>query len=204
MRRSGIFPWAALVACIGPGCAGESSAPAPEEPIPVAGAPAAQAPSTSAAGEAPSDELKFEGIRFTLPQGWKRVPIPPEKQGFIDAQLQIQAAGEELTLTLSSIGGGIDANVARWRTQFDSPPDAPPVVELIDVAGRQATWVDLRGTFRASVGNAAAPRSGWRMLGVGIPLEPRDFYLKLIGPEEAVEAVRADLRRFLESARLSP
>jgi hypothetical protein len=40
------------------------------------------------------------------------------------------------------------------------------------------------------------------MLGVAIAGKTRDFYLKLVGPREAVAEVRDDFRAFVRSARL--
>jgi hypothetical protein len=186
------------VACLG--CGGERETAQRDAPIPTVPVPGT-GPEKSAAA---SPELKFDGIRFTLPAGWKQVDVPPEKRGFIDAQVLVPAAGQELTLTLSSIGGGIEANVTRWKSQFSSGPSERPLIDAIDIGGRKATWVDLRGSFRASPGMAAESQSGWRMLGVGIPLEQRDFYLKLAGPAEAVEAAREEFREFVNTARLVP
>jgi hypothetical protein len=192
-----------LVIVIG-GCGGSRQAPA-DKPIDIVGAP-----NTAKSGERSAiegsngklQELKFDRIQFTAPAGWKQVDIPPEKRNFIDGQLSIPVDGETLTLTLSSIGGGIDANVERWKTQFEPGPDAKPVVEPIDVGNRKGTWVDLQGTFQGSMG-AGGPQSGWRMLGVCIPDEPRDFYLKLTGPAATVEKVRQPLRDFVATARFT-
>jgi hypothetical protein len=192
-------------ACLG--CGGPVDSTRRDAPIPTVPAREAKSPSHAAGpqdGGAPSKELKFDGIGFTLPAGWKQVAIPPEKQGFIDAQILVSAAGQELTLTLSSIGGGIEANVARWKTQFSSSATDQQLVDKIEVSGRRATWVDLSGTFRAAPGMAQGSQADWRMLGVGIPLEPRDFYLKLTGPAEAVEAAREEFREFVTNARFAP
>lgn len=140
-------------------------------------------------------ELEFDGIEFTAPAGWKQVPIPAEKRGFIDAQVLVPAGDEELVLTLSSIGGGIDSNIERWKSQFVMEPGGIPVVEPIDIGSKRGKWVDLRGTFQGEPGK--------RMLGVCIPAEPRDFYLKLTGPADAVEKVREPLRSFVATARFS-
>jgi hypothetical protein len=155
----------------------------------------------SANAAATSQQLKFDGIEFTAPADWNQVSIPPEKKGFIDAQLMIPAGGDELALTLSSIGGGIDANVERWKTQFEMDGGSKPIIEPIDIGGRKGTWVDLAGTFQSSIGGKPGPHPNSRMLGVGIPAEPRDFYLKVTGPAEAVEKVREPLREFVATAR---
>jgi hypothetical protein len=41
------------------------------------------------------------------------------------------------------------------------------------------------------------------MIGVGIPLGQRDFFLKLTGPGDSVAAIRDDFRTFVKSAKLN-
>jgi hypothetical protein len=158
-------------------------------------------PSATKRAQTGSRELKFDGISFTAPAGWKEVDIPPEKQGFIDAQFLVPTGDQELTLTLSSAGGGIESNVDRWKTQFQMAPGTNPIVEPIDVGTQKGTWVDISGTFSGGMAGKGGVQTGWRMLGVGIPAKPRDFYLKLTGPAEAVEKAREPLRAFASTAR---
>jgi hypothetical protein len=148
-------------------------------------------------------EKTFEGIRFSVPAGWKEVELAPAQQGFIDARFQIPTAHGDVTLTCSSNAGGIDTNVRRWVGQFHPPAGKRPVIEELDVGGRKATWVDLQGEFDAGpMAGAAGPASPIeRMLGVAIPLGARDFYLKLTGGDAAVSDVRTAFREFARDAR---
>jgi len=58
----------------------------------------------------------------------------------------------DLAVFGTNIGGGSDANVARWRKQF-STPDGQPVAddafhrEVLDVNGLKITFVDVTGQF---------------------------------------------------------
>jgi hypothetical protein len=148
-------------------------------------------------------EKTFEGIRFSVPAGWKEVELAPAQQGFIDARFQIPTPHGDVTLTCSSNAGGIDTNVRRWVGQFHPPAGKRPVIEEVDVGGRKATWVDLQGEFDAGpMAGAAGPASPIdRMLGVAIPLGARDFYLKLTGSDAAVSDVRTAFREFARDAR---
>ncbi|MGE3315133.1 MAG: hypothetical protein AB7O26_08440 [Planctomycetaceae bacterium] len=199
-----IWCYPLFVVAVLAGCAAETTKPA-DKPIEyVGGKNDAAGKGNPASGETASQQpqqLKFEGIEFTVPAGWKQVPIPSEKKGFIDGQLMIPAGGEEVALTLSSIGGGIEANVERWKSQFELEADSKPVVESIDIGGRKGTWVDLSGTFTSAIGGKPGPHPKSRMLGVGIPVEPREFYLKVTGPADAVAKVREPLREFVATAR---
>jgi hypothetical protein len=145
---------------------------------------------------------EFDGIRFMVPEHWQDVDLTPAQLGFIDARFLIPVDGNQLQLTLSSMGGGIDLNVQRWVGQFQLPAGDRPSIEKLSIGPTSATWVDLSGTFRSAVSSNGGAKQNWRMLGVAIPRKPRDFYLKLTGPHEAVDKVRDELRRFVQSAEI--
>ena len=149
-------------------------------------------------------EKSFEGIRFSVPAGWKEVELSAAQQGFIDARFQIPTPHGDVTLTCSSNAGGIDTNIRRWVGQFHSPAGKGPVRGELDVGGKTATWVDLQGEFDAgpmAAANTASAAPIDRMLGVAIPLGSRDFYLKLTGSDAAVSDVREAFREFARDAR---
>jgi hypothetical protein len=149
-------------------------------------------------------EKSFEGIRFSVPAGWKEVELSGAQQGFIDARFQIPTPHGEVTLTCSSNAGGIETNVRRWVGQFHPPTGKRPVMGELDVAGKKATWVDLQGEFDAgpmAAANTAPTAPIERMLGVAIPLGSRDFYLKLTGSDAAVSDVREAFRQFARDGR---
>ena len=149
-------------------------------------------------------EKSFDGIRFSVPAGWKEVELSAAQQGFIDARFQIPTPHGDVTLTCSSNAGGIDTNIRRWVGQFHSPAGKGPVTGELDVGGKKATWVDLQGEFDAgpmAAANTASTAPIERMLGVAIPLGTRDFYLKLTGSDAAVSDVREAFRKFARDAR---
>lgn len=194
----------ALICC---GCDDSQKQPQAEDvPIPLApSAPGANARPGNQAARRPAGpyDKQFDGIRFTVPAGWKEVELTARQQGFIDARFLVPADGTELQLTCSSTGGGIEANVDRWIGQFRLPPGDKPDVDTILIDGTKATWVDLRGTYEPGMIGSAGPQQNQRMLGVAVPNTPRDFYLKLLGPREAVAEVYDEFREFARSGRLT-
>ena len=168
------------------------------------GKPAGQAAAGAVINTGPFEKT-LPGIRFSVSEGWKEIELSSqEKQMRItNARFLIPAADEEVGLTFSFVGGGIDGNVKRWEGQFQLPAGEVPRVETIRVSGLEATWVDLRGTFQARVGENPGPHPNWRMIGVAVPMKPRDLYLKLTGPREAVAEVSAAFRTFVAGARLT-
>jgi hypothetical protein len=110
------------------------------------------------------DSLRFaEGeVKWTLPEGWHE-----EKAGSADryATLCIGKAEPHLELTVTRLegeGGGVLANVNRWRGQMGLEPlaesELPRQTERRDVAGTPVTVVSLEGPRRPSSGPAMGSR----------------------------------------------
>jgi len=212
-RRHGAVAWrvTALLVLLS-GC--DSSQPSrPADPPIQSVAPHASATSSANAPASAADqktlrtgpfEKSFDGIRFSVPAGWKEVELSPAQQGFIDARFQIPTPHGDVTLTCSSNASGIETNVRRWVGQFHSPAGKRPVTGELDVGGKKATWVDLQGEFDAgpmAAANTAPTAPVERMLGVAIPLGSRDFYLKLTGGDAAVSDLREAFRQFARDGR---
>ncbi|HET6328289.1 MAG TPA: hypothetical protein VFG04_26645 [Planctomycetaceae bacterium] len=198
----------ALVSGCDSGDASHVAAP-PVPSVAPSASPATVANAHPAAGDQKSlrtgpFEKTLDGIRLSIPAGWKEVELSPAQQGFIDARFQIPTAHGDVTLTYSSNGGGIETNVRRWVGQFHSPAGKQPVIGDLDIGGKKATWVDLQGEFDAgpmAAANAGSAPPVDRMLGVAIPLGSRDFYLKLTGSDAAVSDIRDAFRQFARDAR---
>jgi hypothetical protein len=199
------------------GCGGDESAVRQDPPVQVTtpespakdGIPAHATPINGGAAATPKVvktgpfDKSFEGIHFSIPDGWDEVENPTPD--FIDARFQIPTSHGPVKLTFSSNPGGVDVNIKRWIGQFQLPPDKQPTVGDLKVDGVSARWVDLRGEFTGG-GMGGVPVSSGpveRMLGVAIPLGARDFYLKLTGTDAAVSEVRDAFREFVRSARFS-
>ncbi len=183
------------------GCDSDQTGSKTDLPVPEA-EPLSSSSTKPGNAEAQGTGLKeFDGIRFQIPEGWEQVTLSPAQQGLITASFRMPQAGNEIKLTLSSVGGGIDANLQRWVGQFQLPPGEAPRQETIRVDHVDAVWLDLRGTFDSGPAFDSAAESGMRMIGVAIPRAPRDFYLKLTGPREQLLKVEEEFRDFVKSAR---
>lgn len=190
----------ALSACCGVwlvGCGSSSPAPADDPPVPVTvrEEPAAK---TDVDPAAPA-EVTVSGFRLQVPAGWRQAELTPAQQGFVDARFEIPALGDDVKLTLSTIGGGVDANIERWIGQVRMPEGATPITESFEVDGIPVTWIDLSGEFS---GMQQTPQADWRMLGAAFAGGPRDFYIKLTGPASAVGQIEDEFRGFVKSVRL--
>jgi hypothetical protein len=180
------------------GCSAEP--PTADPPVPVAASSTDDGPSESSASAEGGEEsvAHVSGFTFVLPAGWRQAELTPEQQGFVDARFEIDGHGDDVRLTMSTTSGGVEANVERWLGQFQQEPGSLPVQESLEVDGTTVTWVDVSGEYR---GMGGPPQSGWRMLAAAFHGDPRDFYVKLTGPEEALAELEAPFRKFIESAQ---
>ncbi|QDT27061.1 hypothetical protein Enr10x_23750 [Gimesia panareensis] len=193
-----------LLICLLPclfGCGSGSSESTTDPPIPEAEPVNTTGSGTHEPQQTAAGVKEFDGIQFEVPAGWKQVPLSPAQRGMISASFQIPEAGDGVRLTLSSVGGGVEANLERWRGQFQLPPGEKPIQKTIRVDGVETIWLDLRGTFDTGPSLRGAAESGMRMIGVAIPRSPRDFYLKLTGPREQLLKAEPEFEAFLKSAR---
>ena len=157
--------------------------------------PIVDAPESSTA----ADERKaFDGLKFIVPASWKEVQLSQFQMGIISAKFEMPDAGSDVTLTLSRSGGGLEANLDRWKGQVTNKTREE--TETVTVAGTEATLIDMEGRFAAGFGRE--PQDGWRMLGVIVPLPDQGYFMKLTGPSDQVEAVEEDFRTFVKSAVL--
>jgi hypothetical protein len=170
--------------------------------------PIAKAPALEAVSESPTkkdDKPKTEpyeatvaGFKFTVPADWQE---QPPKSQFVLGEFSIPGEGGPARLTLSSAGGGIEANVERWRGQFNPGPNDPePRESEITLDGNKGTLVELAGTY-TDMFSGGTPNRSWRMLGVAVPMGPTNYFVKLTGPAAILTARREEFVKFVESAR---
>jgi hypothetical protein len=134
-----------------------------------------------------------------LPAGWKEVP-PTQ---FLIAKYVIQGSGNskaEVSVSmLAGTGGGVMANITRWRGQLGLPPlseeDFSKSAQSINVAGVQATMVDMTG---ADKGGKSA-----RMIGIIVPQADQTWFYKLMGDPQIVEQQKDAFTKFIQTAKFS-
>jgi len=102
---------------------------------------------------------------------------------------------------LGGLGGGVAANLNRWRRQVGADPlSEAALADLpgITVLGQSVPLLDVEGTFQ---GMSGAARADSRLLGTVVPAEGRTFFIKMVGPSAEVAAQREAFVAFCESLR---
>ena len=134
---------------------------------------------------------------WIVPAGWQE----GELAQFLIARYVIKGSGDATaTVNVSQLagdGGGLLANVNRWRKQLGVVPITEAdlaKIATIDASGAKATLVEISGTD---------PRSGQpaRLVGVVLPLGGQTWFYKLTGDAGVVAAQKAALIQFVQSAK---
>lgn len=169
----------------------------------VAKAPALESETAKSAPKSPAEKSELRdstvgGFTFKVPGDWEE---KPPKSDFLLGEFTIPGEAGPARLTLSSARGGIEANLDRWRGQIQTgPKDTPASQTEIQFDGRDATLIELTGTYSDMFGGGA-PNKNSKLLGVAAALGEADFFVKMTGPAETVTARRDEFLKFVASAR---
>jgi hypothetical protein len=150
-------------------------------------------------GVAPASSSDSGKPIWIVPPDWHEMP-PSE---FLVAKFSIAGAdGAAAQVNVSSLageGGGLLANVNRWRGQLGLPPvaqedDFSKMVSSFDVGGGSAQVVDFTGTD-SKTGKPA------RLVGAVVPQNGQTWFYKLMGDEQVVAQQKDAFIKFIQSAK---
>jgi len=134
---------------------------------------------------------------WTVPAGWAEGQLAQ----FLVARYIIKGSGDAMAAVnvsqLAGDGGGLAANVNRWRKQLGLAPAADADLAnlpRIDASGGKATLVEFSGTD-ARTGKPAA------LVGVVLPVNGQSWFYKLMGDAEVVAAQKDAFIQFVQSAK---
>lgn len=155
--------------------------------------PAPPPESAASASSGQGNAYAGEQIRWVVPAGWVQRPA----SGMRYATL-VPPSGPEVTVTrLSGDGGGILANLNRWRGQVFLPPitaeQLPEQTQNLSLGGVTAVRVDVVGPQGRILGAMLSAPSG------------QTWFFKAQSPTpEAMDAIVSDFDQFLQTVRLVP
>ncbi|MDW8309008.1 MAG: hypothetical protein RMK20_06510 [Verrucomicrobiales bacterium] len=170
-------------------------------PIPTSGElPPGHPPLETAGSAGPARATSAAEVkpRWSVPEGWQEVPGGE----FLVAKFQIRGEGgaaADVNVSRSAgDGGGLAANVNRWRRQLGLEEMEPEAIaraarEVPGEAG-PAVLVELKGTD-ARTGKSAA------VVGAMVMRPGESWFYKLMGDPALVEAQKVAFETFVRSAR---
>jgi hypothetical protein len=155
------------------------------------------APAEMAAAPAAQNENQNATSIWTIPSGWQS--LPPSQ--FLLAEFAITGANgakaDVNVAELSGDGGGLLANLNRWRGQLGlgavAESDLPRITQSLNLPGATATLVDLTGTD-STTGKPA------RLIGAIVPLNGQTWFYKLMGDAQLVSQQKDTFTKFIQSA----
>jgi len=146
-------------------------------------------------GAAPGSETSRP--QWKVPAGWKEIPSGP----FLVAKFTVGDGKSATAVNVSTSagdGGGVLANVNRWRGQLGLPPwsetEARQQTREVALADGTATWVELSGTD-GRTGQAAT------VVGAIVPHGGQTWFYKLMGEAQTVAGQKSAFTRFVEEVK---
>ncbi len=128
-------------------------------------------------------------FQYDVPPGWEKVDQPGQFAA------ERYAAGKDVQVTLTPVGGGVAANINRWRKDIGLPPIGEAEIErslqAIEVAGVKSAYADID--------NRAGPAKENRTLGV---IMPTNWVIKMWGPRDQVGQQKNAFETFVKSFKL--
>lgn len=140
------------------------------------------------------------GLKWTAPKGWVSKGEAPMRA----AQYTVGEAECVVYFFGPGQGGTVEANIARWTSQFagtDGKP-APARVTKTTVHSLPVTRMDISGTYTASGGAAMTsqtPKTGNRMLAAIVEGPGGNLFIKFSGPVQSVTSQAAAFDALLAS-----
>ena len=136
------------------------------------------------------------GLHWTAPAGWKAGEPKPMRA----ATYQVSVAECVVYFFGQGQGGGVQANIDRWKGQFSQPAAAKTANRTIH--GLPVTTVEIEGSYAGMagpMGAPSAPKPGYRMLGAIIENAGGNIFLKFTGPTKTIAANQAKFEQLLSS-----
>jgi hypothetical protein len=154
-------------------------------------------PTTRAAAPKDDPPGPAKDVTYTMPKGWRAAESSP----FAIAKFQVGPADQAGTVTISALpgtGGGLAANISRWRNQVGLEPleeaEVLKTTREMKVDGMRGHVVDMTGP--AKDGKAAQ-----RILGVIVTKGDQVWFFKMMGPAKVVGNQKDAFDEFVKSVR---
>lgn len=137
------------------------------------------------------------GVSFAAPKGWVQGAERPMRVVTFHPAGNMEA--ECYVATLGGDGGGLLANLNRWRSQLGAGPLSQAEVDALPKAkvfGADCPVVEVEGDY---TGMSGEPRHDFALLGTARLLPQAAIFVKLIGPRDVVAAERERFLAFCAS-----
>jgi hypothetical protein len=136
------------------------------------------------------------GLKWTAPAGWQAEsgsrPMRAATYTVGDAECAVYFFGQ-------GQGGGIQANIDRWESQFQGSISK---TGKRTIHGLAVTTIDVSGNYKGMTGpgsGGGAPKPGFRMLGAIVENPAGNVFFKFTGPAKTIAANETKFNQMLDS-----
>ena len=144
--------------------------------------------------------VELDGLKNTAPATWKE-EAPSNKMRFM--QFKLPKVGDDKDdaelVIFKGLGGSAEANVKRWKDQFQPPAgktaDESAKVEKVKVAGNEGLYLDVTGSYAFKAApfdpnSKTEKRDNYRMLAIHFEGPKEIYHIKVTGPAKTVESYK--------------
>lgn len=139
---------------------------------------------------------------YDVPEGWTDAPASAMRP--VNLLVAGNPQAECYLSALSGDGGGLLANVNRWRAQMElAPIDEAELAALpkTSLLGKDAVSVSLQGTFKGMGGDKN--EAGFLLAGVLAVNSGQSYFLRMTGPSALIEAELPKFEQLRDSLEVS-
>jgi hypothetical protein len=139
-------------------------------------------------------------LQWTPPPRWQ---VAPNTSSMRLATYKIpHAAGdsEDADVSVTQVGGSVDANVDRWVGMFDQAGQKNVKRTQRVVNGLTVVIVDIQGTYTSGM-DQNGTKPNWELLAAIVETPDMPHFFKITGPAKTVGSVRADLDTLVASVK---
>ena len=147
------------------------------------------------------------GLKWTAPAGWKSEgALPMRAATYTIAPSAGDKANAECAVYFfgAGQGGSVEANLDRWKSQFQASGGKPAVAQIATrtTRGLTMTTIDTSGDYSGMGGPMAAGQRrvpGYRLLGAIVQGPGGNIFIKFTGPAKTIAANKQKFEQLLAS-----
>jgi hypothetical protein len=156
------------------------------------------------------------GVTFTPPSNWVSMGASGMRQAVFTygpSQNESDSATVIVFYFGPTGGGGVQDNIARWVGQMSTSEGGDASTnaqqQSFDVNGMKAHWVEVAGTYNASMGGggmpggATEPKADYRMAAAVVEGPQGNLFFKLTGPAKTATEMTAGFKTMLLAIKKS-